>query len=323
MEAEILKVLRTANGGFVSGEALGRRLGVSRASLWKSMQGLRKKGYEITGKPSSGYRLESSPDILTPDEIHAALKPGFVGRPIVVLERTNSTNTFLMEMGVDGAPEGAAVVAETQDHGRGRMGREWISPFGVNLYTSILLRPDMTPAESLKITLAAAVAVARTVERTAGLAPVIKWPNDILIEGKKVAGILAEMASEMDTLSFVVVGIGVNINMEHEQIPGEIRRTATSLAIETGRTFGRALFAADLFAQMERAYRCLTAGKWDELLTEWRSYAEPMIGRDVRIHCRGETIQGVISGVDDDGALLLLDARGRRKRILAGDVMMP
>ncbi|MFC1889298.1 biotin--[acetyl-CoA-carboxylase] ligase [Thermodesulfobacteriota bacterium] len=321
MEAEILKVLRSAKEDFVSGEELGRRLGVSRSALWKSVQGLRKKGYEITGKRSSGYRLVSSPDILTAAEISGALKTGFIGRPVVIMERTSSTNTSAMEMGVEGATEGTAVVAETQDLGRGRMGRRWISPRGINLYTSILLRPDMTPAESLKITLAAAVAAARTVERASGLTPEIKWPNDILLGGRKVAGILTEMTSELDALYFVVVGIGINVNMEEDEIPVEIRRTATSLAIETGRKYRRALFAADLFAELERVYLHLNGGRWGEVLDEWRAYAEPMTGRDVRIRCREETIGGIISGVDDDGALILRDDRGNPKRILAGDVL--
>ena len=324
----ILAALEAA-GGYVSGEDLAERLGISRAAVWKHITALKHGGYEIDGMRSKGYRLVAPPQVLTATAIQARADLR-IGRQILVLEVTRSTNSDAMALGREGAPEGHVVIAEEQTAGRGRLGRTWESSRGVNLYLSILLRPKMPPWRAPQLSLVAGVAVAETVAEE-GIDARIKWPNDVVtITGgviadapvrpplRKLAGILTEIEAEVDSARFVVVGIGVNLNSDLSHFSPELEGTATSVFLERGTRIDRAAFAARLLARFEECYDLWTKGGFAAVAPRWRALSV-LDGRTVDIDAPGERTTGVCAGIDDDGTLLVDTPAGRR-RILAGDV---
>ena len=243
-EVELIRLLKGSGGGFVSGEVLRRTLGVTRSAVWKHVEGLRRAGYTIDAAPRKGYRLDPASLPFNGVELASRAAPGCIGARVRFLKDVDSTNTEAFELGHRGEPEGTVVVAERQRKGKGRIGRHWVSPPGVNLYTSILLRPRVLPMDAQKLTLLAAVAVAETVSGFLGRRASVKWPNDILAGSRKLAGILLEMESEADRVKFVVVGIGVNINMPPGLVDPALRPPVTSIMEETGLKVSRAEFTA-------------------------------------------------------------------------------
>lgn len=227
--------MRAAGETGISGAALAKDLGVSRAAIWSRIEDLRKAGYDIEASPHHGYQLSSSPDRLHADDLLARLGPGkLIGRDIQVFQVTASTNDVVEKMARDSVREGIVVFAESQTRGRGRLGRQWISPSGKGLWFSVLLRPQLPPAAATQLTVVSAVAVARGIERHTGLKPEIKWPNDIVFGTRKVAGILLELGAELDHIRHVVLGIGIDVNLDTDEMPEELRAIATSLRIEGG-----------------------------------------------------------------------------------------
>ena len=238
-DAKILTALR-ANSDGVSGAEIAEQLGVTRAAIWGRIEELRQLGYDIEAGPHFGYRLVSAPDALHADDLLARLgKTKIVGRDIRVFEQTTSTNDVIEKLARDGVKEGAVVFAESQTKGRGRLGRAWMSPARKGLWFSVLLRPDLRPQETTRLTVASAAALRRAIQSETGLDPEIKWPNDILIRGKKVAGILTELSAELDRVKHVILGIGVDVNLGANEFPAELRKTATSLKIESGKAISR------------------------------------------------------------------------------------
>jgi len=312
----------------VSGETLSRRLGVSRAQIWKHVGSLRRRGYAIEGEPGGGYRLRASPDRLFPEEIQPGLETRWVARDLIHLEETDSTNRVAFDLGREGAAAGTTVVAEAQHAGRGRLGRSFFSPPHLNLYTSILLRPTGSLAEAPTLILAAAVAVAESV---AGLledesAVAIKWPNDVLIRGRKTSGILMESSAEGTRLAFAVLGIGINLNVDRALFPDEFRPLATSLSSELGRPVDRVAFTQDLFRRLELRLDQHAAGGFDALRSRFESFFR-MAGEPVVIdEIGGRRIEGLTRGIAADGALeVAIDdgtRAGRIVRVMAGDVTL-
>jgi BirA family biotin operon repressor/biotin-[acetyl-CoA-carboxylase] ligase len=315
----ILQVFRQNDRAFVSGEDLSRKLGVSRTAVWKQIGALRDLGYDIAAVPSRGYRLLGVPDTLIGAELQAGLQTAVIGRQIVSLAEVDSTNLHAARLAEAGAVAGTVVVAESQTDGRGRRGRVWASPPGVNLYLSVLLRPPIPPWDAPQLTFLSAVAVARTVAETAGLEPEVKWPNDILLSGRKVAGLLNEMRAETEGLHHVILGIGVNLNMTAEQFPADPRNPATSLLLETGRPVVRAAFARRLLCHLDGLYAEFLAEGFSPIRRAWESYFR-LLGQGVAVDGQERPLQGTVAGIDGDGALLLRRADGRQERILAGDV---
>jgi len=315
----ILRLFREQDG-FVSGETISRELRVSRTAIWKQINSLRKLGYVIEAVPSRGYYLMSAPDVLTVEEISTYLNSSLIGRPLVCLNETASTNSEAFRLAEQGAAEGAVVLAETQSGGKGRMGRVWTSPTGVNLYCSVVLRPGGMPYEAPQLTFLSAVAVARTIERVSDLKPEIKWPNDVLIGGKKVAGLLNEMSAETDGINFVILGIGVNLNMTAEQFPLDLRHPATSLLLETGQPVGRAQFAGLMLNELDRLYADFRVHGFGPVREEWQRRCNAY-GRELVVSDGGvEVVRGMFAGIDGSGALLVQGADGNTTRILSGDV---
>ncbi len=319
MDEKILDVLKGHPSAFVSGEAISRRLKVSRTAVWKRIRGLRASGYGIEASKRLGYRLASSPNLLTPAEVRPLLKTRWMGRTIHYASSVDSTNAEAYQRALQGAGEGEIVIAESQTQGRGRLGRRWVSPPFQNLYLSVILRPAIPPHQASLITLMAAVVTAEAVRDCSGLRPTIKWPNDILLKGRKLAGLLNEIHSEADRIHFVVLGMGVNLNMDEKALPREIRDMATSLKRETGKEISRKLFLQTLLKGMEEWYERFLREGGEPILQAWRDWAQ-IQGKEVTVTSFGERMVGRAIDIDSDGTLILELEGGERKRIVAGDV---
>lgn len=317
----ILRLFRE-EGGFVSGEYFSRELGVSRTAVWKHISALRDLGYVIEAVPSRGYRLVSSPELYDSQEISIGLETVRIGRRLDFLKQTPSTNADAFRVAEAGAVEGTVVIAEAQSGGKGRRGRVWASPPGVNLYCSVVLRPLIMPHEAPQLTFLSAVAVARAIELTTGLCPEIKWPNDVLIGGKKIAGLLNEMSAETDGINFIVLGIGINLNMTLEQFPDDLRHPATSLLLESGRPVDRASFTSTMLNELDKLYADFLLHGFTPVREEWQKRCNAN-GRRVLVSDAGaERISGIFAGIDGDGALLLRSDDGTVERIVNGDVRL-
>ena len=302
MKGRVLEALRESSG-YLSGETLANRLGTSRVSIWRHIRSLEKQGYLIETS-RNGYRLVSSPDLLLPFEF-----PG-LEQKIHYFSEIGSTMDAARELAKKGAGEGTIVLAEAQTHGRGRLGREWLSPKG-GIYFTLILRPKISPANAPRINLMASVAVAVTIRKLFRLDAGLKWPNDVLIEGKKVCGILAEMDAETDVLNFVNLGIGINANTS---IP-RFEKTATSLKHATGKDISRKELLGALLVEIEHRQASLMEAT---LLEEWRKLSVTL-DKDVRIVAPGEVIVGRAIDVDSTGALIIRERNGSLKKAVAGD----
>jgi len=326
--AAILTALREKPGDAISGESLSTRLGVSRAQVWKHVEALRKRGYAIEGEPGGGYRFVAAPDRLYAEEVQAGLATRWLGRVYEHLDTIDSTNRVAFDRGRAGAPAGTAIVAEAQTAGRGRLGRAFHSPPHANLYTSIVLRPTCSIADAPTLILAAAIAVADAVAAFVGDAEAvaIKWPNDVLIHGRKTSGILMESSAEGTRIAFAVLGIGVNLNVDRETFPEEFRAHATSLAAELGRPVERAAFTRDLFERLESALDAHARSGFESLRPRFEARFR-MAGAEVAVDSlSGQRLEGRARGIAADGALEIELTRGPRTgeivRVLAGDVTL-
>ena len=319
IDAQILTALRASTGG-VSGAELAEELGVSRAAVWARVEELRSLGYDIEASPHNGYRLLHVPDVLHADDLLSRLgTTSVIGRDIRVFQETTSTNDVIEKLARDGVKEGAVVLAESQTKGRGRLGRKWMSPARKGLWFSVLLRPQLRPQAVTRLTIASATALARAIRDQTGTTPEIKWPNDILIRGKKVAGILTEMSAELDRVKHVILGIGVDVNLAAGEFPAELRKQSTSLRIETGETVDRAELAVAILHEFDRDYARISSGQFETVADEWEERCET-IGRNVVIQVGERRIEGCAESLDADGALLVRTQHGHLERVIGGDV---
>ncbi|HZL12656.1 MAG TPA: biotin--[acetyl-CoA-carboxylase] ligase, partial [Verrucomicrobiae bacterium] len=320
-DAKILSALRTNPDG-VSGAELAEQLGISRAAVWARIEELRRAGFDISASPHFGYRIVGEPDALLADDLLVRLgKTKVIGRDIHVFKQTTSTNDVIEKLARDGVKEGVVVFAESQTRGRGRLGRKWISPAHKGLWFSILLRPDLRPQETTQLTVASATALHRAIQSETGLKPEIKWPNDILIGGKKVAGILTELSAELDKVRYVILGIGIDVNLDADELPAELKKIATSLKIESGGTISRAELATVILRALDEDYSRICAGEFAAVADEWEENCAT-IGKNVTVQIGDRKIRGRAESLDDDGALLLRTEHGHLERITGGDVTL-
>jgi BirA family transcriptional regulator, biotin operon repressor / biotin---[acetyl-CoA-carboxylase] ligase len=320
-DAKILSALRE-NADGVSGAQLAEQLKISRAAIWARIEDLRKVGFDISASPHFGYKIIGEPDALIADDLLARLgKTKVIGRDIRIFEETTSTNDVIEKLARDGVREGVVVFAESQTRGRGRLGRKWISPAHKGLWFSILLRPNLRPQEATQLTVASATALRRAIFSETKLKPEIKWPNDILIGGKKVAGILTELSAEVDRVRYIILGIGIDVNLDADEFPVELKKTATSLKIESGETISRAELATAILRELDFDYARICDGKFPGVADEWESGCVT-IGKNVTVHIGDRKICGCAEALDDDGALLLRTEHGHLERIIGGDVIL-
>jgi BirA family transcriptional regulator, biotin operon repressor / biotin---[acetyl-CoA-carboxylase] ligase len=316
---KLLNLLRERGGGYLSGEELSAALGVSRTAVWKHIHQLEEAGYKIAAVPHLGYRLLETPDRLLPLEIRAGLKTRFLGQHVVSYTETTSTNDRALELAAGGAAEGTVVAAESQSAGRGRSKRSWLSKNAANLLFSLVLRPDWPLEQAPLITLLAAVAVARAIRAETGLPAVIKWPNDVLIQGHKVCGILTEMRAQADLIEFIICGIGVNVNAAPA---GALRTPATSLAALAGRPVPRLPLLRRILSEMETLYLATRRQGPAGILEHWETLS-CMNGAPVSVEtATGEKIEGTALGVDETGALLVRLEGGVTRRFFSGEVSL-
>jgi BirA family biotin operon repressor/biotin-[acetyl-CoA-carboxylase] ligase len=322
LDAKILQALRNSGEASVSGAELSQQLKVSRAAVWARIQDLRKLGYEIEASPHTGYRLLAAPDLLHADDLAARLGPTrVIGRDIHVFQETTSSNDVVEKMGRDGVSEGVVVFAEAQTQGRGRLGRKWISPPRKGLWLTVLLRPDLRPQAITQLTIFSAIALRRAIENQTGLRAEIKWPNDILVNGRKAAGILTELSAELDRVKYVILGIGVDVNLNMTDFPTELRKQATSLKIELEKPVSRPELAVSILRELDGDYARLRAGSFASLADEWEAHCTTM-GHEVIIRFGERTLRGRAESLGEEGALLVRTEHGHLERVVGGDLTL-
>ena len=316
VKTEILKAIKEENG-FVSGQELCDRFGVSRTAVWKAIGQLKEEGFQIEAVRNKGYRLLSSDDVITEAELMSSMEGGFI-KKIVYYEETDSTNIRARKLAEEGAPDGTLVVTDFQSAGRGRRGRMWVSPSGTGIFMSLILRPDILPSSASMLTLVAALAVYDGIKEMTGLETVIKWPNDIVAEGKKLCGILTEMSAELEGIHYVVTGIGINANMTG--FPEEVGEAATSLRILTGGPVRRSrLIAAVMKAYEEYYEKFKSCGSLTGLMDVYNEHMANL-GREVKVLDPVGAYTGKALGIDEKGELIVEKADGKVVRVVSGEV---
>lgn len=317
MKEEILRLLRSADG-YISGQELCNRFGVSRTAVWKAINQLKEAGYEIEAQQNKGYRLMAAPDLMTEAEIKSLMHTEWMAKEVLYFDTIDSTNTKAQELAEKGYPSGTLVVADKQESGKGRRGRSWVSPSGTGIFMTLMIKPDINPNNASMLTLVAALAVAKAITSVTGEEALIKWPNDIVVNGKKVCGILTEMNAQFDYINHIVVGIGINVH--NESFPEEISQMASSLMIEAGgKRFHRAQIIAETMSYFEQYYD--TFLKTQDLSALVREYDKLLVNRNksVRVLDPKEPFDGKAMGITPKGELIV-DTWESRKLVSSGEV---
>lgn len=302
----------------ISGSRISRETGMSRSTVWRLVEELRKLGVHVKGQHRTGYFLEKVPDILAPDLLRKRLKGNLFGKRVFHFFKTDSTNRVAIELGYAGEPEGTVVLAEAQTAGRGRSGRVWHSERGTGLYFTVLLRPRLSPAQAPLLTMLAGVSAYTAIAAQTGLVPELKWPNDVLLNGKKLGGILTEMHAEPNVVRFVIVGIGINVNQE--KFPADISAIATSIRKESGRISYRLELLARLLTQFETDYNRFLREGPSFVVERFQSVSLFAKGRRVRVDTGAESFMGTTAGLSPEGLLLVSRENGPLVTVIAGDV---
>ncbi len=317
MKTKIIRLLKNSDG-FLSGENISDEFGVSRSAIWKYMNTLKEEGYKIESVPRKGYRLISSPDILTLEEVEEYMNTNFIGRNIHYFNSLSSTNTKAKEIAIQ-AKEGTIIVAEEQIRGKGRLGRSWTSPKGKGIWMSIILKPKVDPAKVAKITLIGAAAVNQGL-KDIGIKSYIKWPNDIIIDGKKVCGILTEMSCELNMINYVIMGIGINVNLGREDFDDELIDKATSLKEVVGEEIDRKKLLAYVLNHFEELYIPFKESGDISKTIQVSRRESILIGKEVRI-INGDTEKsGKVLGIDNEGQLIVEHGDGSIEELFSGEV---
>lgn len=316
MKAEILKMLRETDG-YVSGQELCNKFGVSRTAVWKAINQLKENGYEIEAVQNKGYHLLSAPDIMDKTELESIHATEWAGFEIYYFDSIDSTNTKAKELAEEGHPSGTLVVADRQTAGKGRRGRSWESPTGIGIFMTLMLKPEINPNNASMLTLVAAMATTRAIRRVTGVPALIKWPNDIVMNGKKVCGILTEMSAQFDYINHIVIGIGINVH--NEDFPEEIAKTASSLYLESGQHIHRASLIEAFLEEFEDVYAEYL--KTEDMEGLQKEYDAMLVnrGRQVRVLDPKEPFEGKAMGITKKGELIV-DTWESRKLVSSGEV---
>lgn len=314
MQEKIIDFLKRKQG-YISGDQIAKTLGITRQGLWKHIQGLKESGYDIEAVPHLGYKLLSSPDRLFPQEVSSLLNTKFIAKNIHYFDSISSTMDIAWELGMKGYPEGALVLAESQAKGRGRLGREWMSPKYKGIYLSLILRPKVSANQSSIFTLLSAASVCEAIKDVTGLDAQIKWPNDILLRNKKLGGILTELNADMDQVRFIVIGIGINVNNDKKALV----KGAASLSEEKKEDISRIQLLKELLRRIEMNYLLFQDKGAEAIIDKWRNF-NITLGKRVKVISQKEQIEGEALDIDSDGGLLLRLDSGLSKKIMCGDI---
>lgn len=316
---QLLELLRTNEGRYLSGALLATELGITRTAIWKHIHALKERGYPITSHPKKGYQLLGTPDLLIEEEILARLETQWLGKAYHYLPKIGSTNDYALRLASRGAPHGTVVVADEQSAGRGRLGRPWVSLPQCGLYVSLLLRDDLPSRDAPQTTLITGLTLVEVLQEHYGLPARIKWPNDVLIQGRKIAGILTEMQADQDVVRFLVGGIGINVNHSAPQLEAPFRYPATSIAIERHEAVRRSDLLLAFLKQFEINYTRFRKDGLASFLADLER-TSAVLGRTVTVHCGSEQIKGVALGITAEGALRLGLEDGQEQVIWVGDI---
>ncbi|WP_299737932.1 biotin--[acetyl-CoA-carboxylase] ligase [uncultured Rossellomorea sp.] len=319
IKKKLLHALSESDQDFLSGQALAEIAGCSRTAIWKHIEELRKEGFVLEAVRKKGYRIIETPDSVTESKIRLGLQTKTLGRVIHYEESVQSTQRIAHVLAGDGAAEGTLVIADEQTAGRGRLMREWHSSKGTGIWMSLILKPLLPPQKAPQFTLITAVAVVQAIEEATELHPQIKWPNDILIDGKKVTGILTELQAESDKINSIIIGIGMNVNHTKEHFPDELQTIATSLAIEQGDTLSRSEIVQKVLERIEALYSIYMKEGFTPIKLLWESYAIS-IGKKIRARTINGTIEGRALGITDEGVLKIEDTTGTVHQIYSADI---
>lgn len=317
-EPKLLGLLKAKPQEFVSGEEIARGMGISRAAIWKEIESLRALGYKIEAKPRRGYRLNQIPDKLYPWEVQDGLTTQFIGRSIVYFDKADSTNNRAKEALKAAPADGTLVLAETQSAGRGRLGRAWFSPSSSGIWMSLILKPTLSVADIPKLTMMAAVALRKGILQATGAEVLIKWPNDLLLNGKKVCGILAELSGEADRLTHLIIGMGLNVNQQKEDFPDELQTIGSSLRIALGKALDRRELLKSLLRHLEEEYLKVCSDGFQTVLEECRNYSATL-GSVITVSDGNRRITGVAETIEEHGGLKLRLPSGEHIMVYSGD----
>lgn len=319
MKEEIIKLLKENKNNFISGEKISESIGITRAAVWKYIKAIKEEGYEIESVSRKGYKLTSSPDLLTFEEISPNLKTRFIGRNFVHLDTIDSTNNEAKKLAIDGSPEGTLVISEEQTMGRGRLGRNWISPKHKGIWMSLILRPEINPIQVSKITQVAAAAVCMALIEM-GIRTLIKWPNDIVLNDKKVCGILTEMSGELNRVNYVIVGIGINANIDKDEFPEDLKPIASSLKIEIGNYIKRKELVRRILNNFEELYEELINEETIKKSIEICKDNSALIGKEIKIIEKGKETRARALSLNEDGKLIVQYKDGKVDELISGEI---
>ncbi|TXK81379.1 biotin--[acetyl-CoA-carboxylase] ligase [Paenibacillus sp. N3.4] len=319
MNERILELFQEFPDAYVSGEEISRRLNVSRTAIWKHIEELRGAGYEFEAAPRKGYRLVSKPDKWQVKELLSGLKTKVLGHNLHIYGEVDSTQTIAHALVASGASEGTLVLAEAQSSGRGRMGRSWHSPAGKGIWMSLVLTPRIPVYFMPQLTLLSAVALCRAIQKVCRVDIGIKWPNDLLINGKKVSGILLESSGEDERLKYVIAGIGISVNLKREDYPEQLRPIATSLAIETGTDISRESLVQTFLLEFEELYALYIDKGFAPIRLLWEALSVTL-KRKIRTHTSSGLVEGIADSLDDSGALTVITNTGEKIKVYSGDI---
>jgi BirA family biotin operon repressor/biotin-[acetyl-CoA-carboxylase] ligase len=316
---QLVDAFTNAGDSYLSGQFLAELIGCSRTAVWKHMEELRKDGFQLEAVRRKGYRIVSTPETITADEIRLGLHTKFIGQNIHYQETVESTQKIAAHLANENVPEGTVVIAEAQLSGKGRMGRQWHSPKFTGIWMSLILRPNISLPKAPQLTLLTAVAVVQAIEEQTGITPEIKWPNDILINGKKLTGILTELHAEADQIHSIIIGIGINVNQQLEDFPNELHAIATSLAIEKKEKISRSRLIKSIFEKFEKLYIYYLEEGFLPIKLLWESYAVS-IGKRIKARTLTAVIEGKALGITDDGVLQIQDRHGNIHHVYSADI---
>ncbi|MCY6958173.1 biotin--[acetyl-CoA-carboxylase] ligase [Clostridium brassicae] len=319
MKEKIIELLKQNKNNFISGQKISESLGVSRAAIWKYINSIKEDGYEIESVSRKGYKLVASPDLLTFEEIKDTLNTKYIGRNIVHLESVDSTNNEAKKLANKDVIEGTVVIAEEQTMGKGRLGRNWVSPKYKGVWMSIILTPDINPMNVPKVTQVAAASVIMGFKKN-GIEAFVKWPNDIVINGKKVCGILTEMSGEINKVNYVVIGIGINVNINEEEFPKEVSAVASSLKIQSGKTISRKEVVSSTLNYFEELYEEFITKENIDTSIKICKENSILLGKEIKVIERNKKLLAKALDLSDEGRLIVQYSNGKVEEIMSGEV---
>ncbi|OME96648.1 MULTISPECIES: biotin--[acetyl-CoA-carboxylase] ligase [Paenibacillus] len=316
----LLKMFQEHSGQFLSGEEISRKLSISRTAVWKQINKLRHLGYDFEAVPRLGYRMMDEPDKLSVEQLTAGMTSQTFGKPLKLLDKTASTQEDARQLAEEGATEGTLVISEEQTGGRGRMGRKFHSPRGKGIWMSLVLRPKQPLHLTQQLTLLTGVAVCRAITKCAGVQTDIKWPNDILFQGKKVCGILLESATEDERVRYCIAGIGISANLKESDFPEELRGVATSIRMAGGAAVNRTELIQSIMAEMEVLYELYNEQGFEPIASLWEALSGT-VGREVQVQTALDRFSGIATGLNRDGALLVRNQDDELIPVYSGEIL--